>query len=413
MKQYLLIIIVWLACINTSAQQTIQLKLSSKISQSNAPVVVQLHKYGSVKSAVVEIDGVETPCQLDDLDKDGIMDELCFMTDIAEKTIQTASITLYHHGKPRVYPAKTYAEIVLRNPKVKEKNKHDIYLSSITIDKETGNPYQVLHHHGIAFENELFAMRIYMDKRQTIDLYGKFHKRLELRETQFYTSEAQKALGYGDDVLWVGNTFGLGALRGWDGTTPTMLDDVENRTQRILSKGPIRTVVEVEDAGWTIAPGTEPVNMTLRYTLYAGRRDFDVDVTFNRDMSATEFSSGIINVKNSEELGDNDGLRGCWGADWPTSDTINGKRETVGLGIYVPREYRVKEMPANKDNYCTVIKPVGNHIRYHLTYTSANESFGYHSAREWRNYLKAWKRKIDYPILVCEEQSAKPLTAVQ
>ena len=137
MKQYLLIIIVWLACINTSAQQTIQLKLSSKISQSNAPVVVQLHKYGSVKSAVVEIDGVETPCQLDDLDKDGIMDELCFMTDIAEKTIQTASITLYHHGKPRVYPAKTYAEIVLRNPKVKEKNKHDIYLSSITIEKET------------------------------------------------------------------------------------------------------------------------------------------------------------------------------------------------------------------------------------------------------------------------------------
>lgn len=413
MKQYLLTIAAYLICMNTSAQQTIQLNLSSNITQSNAPVVLQLNQYGPVRSALVEINGVETPCQLDDLDKDGVMDELCFMTDIAEKTKQTVSITLYYSGKPRVYPPKTYAEIVLRNPKIKEKNKQDIYLSSITIDKQTGNPYNVLHHHGIAFENELIAMRIYMDKRQTIDLYGKFHKGLELRETQFYTSEEQKAKGYGDDVLWVGNTFGLGALRGWNGTTPTMLEDVDHRTQRILSQGPIRTIVEVEDAGWTIAPGTEPVNMTLRYTLYAGHRDFDVDVTFNRDMSAAEFSSGVINIKKSIELGDGDGLRGCWGTDWPTSDTINGKRETVGLGIYVPRKYRVKEMPADKDNYCTIIKPIGNHIRYHLAYTSANEEFGYHSAKEWMDYMKEWRKKKDNPILVCEEKSAQSLTTIQ
>ena len=44
-------------------------------------------------------------------------------------------------------------------------------------------------------------MRIYMDKRQTIDLYGKFHKGLELEQTQFYTSKEQKAQGYGADVL--------------------------------------------------------------------------------------------------------------------------------------------------------------------------------------------------------------------
>ncbi|MGI6242591.1 MAG: DUF4861 domain-containing protein [Prevotella sp.] len=403
MKRNLLIIAVCLACMETMAQKTIHLNLFSNIAQPNAPVVLQLGDYGIVKSAIVMIDNKEIPCQLDDLDKDGTMDELCFITDMAEKTTQTASITLYNKGKPRKYPTKTYAEIVLRNPKIKEKNKQDIYLSSITIDKETTNPYNVLHHHGIAFENDMIAMRIYMDKRQTIDLYGKFHKGLELKETQFYTSEAQKAQGYGDDVLWVGNTFGLGALRGWNGTTPTMLDDVEHRTHRIVAQGPVRTIIEVEDADWTIAPGIEPVNMTLRYTLYAGHRDFDVDVTFNRDMSTVEFSTGVINVKNSIELRDGKGLRGCWGTDWPSADTINGKRETVGLGIYVPRKYRVKEMPANKDNYCTVIKPIDNHIYYSLAYTSANENFGFHSAEEWMDYLKAWKKRKDNPILVSKE----------
>lgn len=402
MKRNLLLIAASMGFATMSAQQVINLTLSSKVTHPNAPIVMKLADYGVVKSALVTIDGVEIPCQLDDLNKDGRMDELSFVADVTKNNNTKATITLFDNGKPREYKPMTYAEIVLRSG-AKEKNKQNIYLSAITIDKQTVKPYNVLHHHGVAFENEMIAMRIYMDHRQTIDLYGKFHKGLELKETQFYTSKEQKAQGYGDDVLWVGNSFGLGALRGWNGSEPTMLDDVQHRTHRILAQGPIRTIVEVEDMAWTISPGTEPVNMTLRYTLYTGHRDFDVDVAFNRDMSKQQFSTGIINVKNSLDLSDRDGIRGCWGTDWPSADTINWKRETVGLGIYIPKVYRVREMPADKDNYCTVLKPVGNTIHYNLTYTSANEEFGYHSAKEWNGYLKEWKKRKENPVVVRKE----------
>lgn len=402
MKRNLLLIAASMGFATMSAQQVINLTLSSKVTHSNAPIVMKLADYGVVKSALVTIDGVEIPCQLDDLNKDGRMDELSFVVDVTKNKNTKATITLSDNGKPREYKPMTYAEIVLRSG-AKEKNKQNIYLSAITIDKQTVKPYNVLHHHGVAFENEMIAMRIYMDHRQTIDLYGKFHKGLELKETQFYTSKEQKAQGYGDDVLWVGNSFGLGALRGWNGSEPTMLDDVQHRTHRILAQGPVRTIVEVEDMAWTISPGTEPVNMTLRYTLYTGHRDFDVDVAFNRDMSKQQFSTGIINVKNSIDLSDRDGMRGCWGTDWPSTDTINWKRETVGLGIYIPKVYRVREMPADKDNYCTVLKPVGNTIHYNLTYTSANEEFGYHSAKEWNGYLKEWKKRKENPVVVRKE----------
>lgn len=402
MKRNLLLIAASMGFATMSAQQVINLTLSSKVTHPNAPIVMKLADYGVVKSALVTIDGVEIPCQLDDLNKDGRMDELSFIADVTKNNNTKATITLSDNGKPREYKPMTYAEIVLRSG-AKEKNKQNIYLSAITIDKQTVKPYNVLHHHGVAFENEMIAMRIYMDHRQTIDLYGKSHKGLELKETQFYTSKEQKAQGYGDDVLWVGNSFGLGALRGWNGSEPTMLDDVQHRTHRILAQGPVRTIVEVEDMAWTISPGTEPVNMTLRYTLYTGHRDFDVDVAFNRDMSKQQFSTGIINVKNSLDLSDRDGIRGCWGTDWPSTDTINWKRETVGLGIYIPKVYRVKEMPADKDNYCTVLKPVGNTIHYNLTYTSANEEFGYHSAKEWNGYLKEWKKRKENPVVVRQE----------
>lgn len=391
------------AC-QANAQVTIQLQLTNptKMERTDAPVVVNLSEYNDVRSAMVTIDGVEQPCQLDDLDQDGRFDELAFVTDFTKKQKKDAIVTLFNNGEPRQYAPRTYAEMVMRNSKVKEKNKHDIYISSITVDKETANSnsYNILHHHGVAFESELIALRIYLDQRQTLDLYGKFHEGLELKETQFYTSDEQKQQGYGDDVLWVGNTFGLGAMRGWDGTAPTLLSDYQRRTQRILATGPVRTIVEVKDDGWRVTPTALPVNMTIRYTLYGGHRDIDVDVTFNRNVPDLQFSTGIINVKNSEEFSDKDGLRACWGTDWPATDTLKWKRETVGLVIYMPAKYRVKEMEANTDNYAYVVKADGNKIHYSLSYTSDNEDFGYHSAKTWFDFVKLWRKQLEAPIEV-------------
>ncbi len=382
------------------AQKVIHLSISSDMAQEQAPVAIDMRPYENVRSATVSINGKEVPCQLDDLNDDGRYDELAFLTDIGKGETQQATVCLSANEEDTPYAARTYAEIVLRNPKVKEKNRHDIYLSAITIDAATRQPYTVLHHHGVAFENELIAMRIYMDERQTIDLYGKYHKGLELHDTQFYTSAAQKAQSYGDDILWVGNTFGLGALRGWDGKQPTMVSPVRQRSQRIVCSGPVRTIVEMADHGWAYPPDSVPVNMTLRYTLYAGHRDFAVEAHFNRDLRETLFSTGIINIKGSEEYTDHDGLRGCWGCDWPATDTVNWKRETVGMGIYIPRKYRDMEWAANKDNYTFTLKPAGRSLHYYLAYTSDNEDFGYHNSQSWFGFLKDWKKRLLHPLKV-------------
>ena len=251
------------------------------------------------------------------------------------------------------------------------------------------------------FESELNGIRIYFDQRQTIDLYGKYQKRLELEATQFYTSKEQKAEGYGDDVLWVGNTFGLGAFRGWDGQQPTMIAPVRSRTQRVISYGPLRTIVEVFDRGWKADKDKAALNMTIRYTQYAGHRDTDVDVFFDKNVAGYTFSTGIINVKDSEEFSDKKGLRACWGCDWPSSDHENFKPETVGLGIWIPRQYIKSEEPSNKDNYAFVLRTDDNHLSYKIIYCSDNETFGYHSAQEWFGFLQNWKAlEIEQPVKI-------------
>lgn len=385
------------------AQKTFYVNVvnQSQTERKAVPVVLQLSKYGiDVKSALVKKDGIEIPTQLDDLNSDGRYDELCFMTDMEKRSKQTFCVELSETGNPRAYQPQVYAEMMMSNKKIKSNNKQDLYISSLTVDNGT-NPYWMLHHHGPAFENDMVAYRIYFDHRQTVDIYGKYHKGLELKETQFYPDNEQKAAGFGDDVLWVGETFGLGALRGWDGAAPAMLKDVDHRTLRLISRGPLRTIVEVIDEGWnTMNPGKPKIDMNIRYTLYTGRRDCFVDVKFDRPVPEYQFATGIINVKNSVEMSDKKGLRGCWGTDWPVSekDSVGHKRETVGLGICIPVGNIINELPANKDNYPYVIGNATDELHYNITFCSDNETFGFHSDKEWFEYLKEWKKELEKPV---------------
>ena len=373
------------------AQRVITVSVTNPMDayRADQPVLISLSDYGYVSRAIVTCDSSEIPCQLDDLNQDDTFDELCFLANLHGKEKKQYQVALYSDPKlqPAQYPARVYAELLLRNDKIKDKNKHNNYIQSITARGDCADSYHAVHHHGVAFESELNGIRIYFDKRQTLDLYGKFQKRLELQATQFYTSEEQKAEGYGDDVLWVGNTFGLGAFRGWDGSQPTMIDPVASRTQRIISYGPLRTIVEVVDKDWSYL---SPLNVTLRYIQYAGHRDTDVEVYFTKpyvNMRDYQFSTGLVNLKESQEYSDHSGLRGSWG-------------QAVGLGILIPKQYIISEQPANADTYAFVIGTDSNIIKYKVTYTSDTESFGYHSAHDWFNHLQQWRQEVLQPVKV-------------
>ena len=403
MKKILSIVLLCALTLTGNAQRTVQISVINTLKdfREAVPVVLNLHEYGNnVKSAMVSYKGKEVACQLDDLDGDDIFDELIFLTDLGKKETKTFQIEFSNEGEPKQYEPQVYVEMMLSNKKVKESNKQDLYISQLTVENGT-NAYWMIHHHGAAFESKKVAYRIYFDHRQTVDIYGKYHQGLELKDTQFYPDQQQKDAGYGDDVLWVGSTFGVGALRGWNGKEPTMLEDVNHRTQRIVARGPLRTIVEVIDDGWK-QNDLPRIKMTTRYTLYAGHRDCMVDVRFNRAVPEHQCATGIINVKNSTAYSDGKGLRGCWGTDWPVSekDSAGHKRETVGLGICIPEQYINKELPANKDNYGFVIVTNDDELHYAISFCSDNEDFGFHSDKEWFEHLKKWKRELESPVVI-------------
>ena len=379
------------------AEKEITIEVQNKWSKakSNEPIVIKLDELQvdfPVKSAIVWDGTIEIPSQLDDLNGDRKADELAFVADIPANSSKTFRLSLSTRKTDKKYPSQVYAEMLISD----KKGKH-VPITSLTIPG-TSNVYNQLHHHGPAFESELVAYRIYFDQKQTVDIYGKFNKGFEIEACGFYPNDEQLAKGFGDDVLRVSGSCGVGALKGWNGKKAVHIEPVSHRTERILAYGPIRTIVEVEANNWTYQ-GSE-LNMINRYTLYAGHRDVRVDVFFEEPLKKEVFCTGVQDIKGSDSFSDHKGLIACWGTDWPVNDTVKYAKETVGLATCIPQKYVVDEVK-DKPNYLYTISAEGKkHFTYQITFTSMKETFGYKTKEAWFAYVQEWKKELEHPCII-------------
>lgn len=362
------------------------------------PVVLSLKDYPvpfDVRSAVVKDGEKVIASQLDDLDQDGKYDELVFVADLEASSSRMHEIELSSESTKNTYPSRVYAEMLLRG----NEGKHQPVTSLTT--PGNSDVYNLLHHHGPAFESELVAYRIYFDKKQTVDIYGKFNKGLEIEESQFYPTDEQLARGFGDDVLRVSGSAGLGTLKGWDGTKAVHIDAVGTRTESILATGPVRSVVDVTVKDWDYQGSL--LTMKIRYLLYAGHRDCEVQVCFDKPLGKETFAVGIQNIKESVAFSDKKGLIACWGTDWPVNDTIKYAKETVGLALTLPEDIVVKQIN-DKQNYLYTIQATGKSgFSYHVSFTSMKETFGYKTAEDWFAFVRKWKKEVQTTPVVKQE----------
>lgn len=393
--------------VTNAETKTIKLKLTNPldVKRSDVPVVVSLRDVQfNVVDAVVKDGDREVSSQIDDLDRNLRNDELAFVIDMEAKGKKTLTVELYSDKQAeRNYPRRTYGDMIVRDFKTKKKNKFPGYIHSLSAP-EGVDVFHLLHHHGADFESELVAYRVYFDERQTYDLYGKYNKQLELQTSQFYPDDEQLAAGYGDDVLWAGQTVGLGALRGWDGQKPTMVSPVKSRGQRMVASGPVRTIVELTDEGWQL--GGQTFNIRQNVIIYAGHRDCEVQVYQDAPVKEVQFATGVINL-NGKMYSDHKGLVGDWGGNWPNGakDSIAGKPKiVVGLAVNVPEKYVISEPANQKDQFLYTLGMKGSdRLTYNMAFTCDKETFGFKDAKEWFAWMKQWKKELDNPVKVTVE----------
>ena len=373
----------------------------SNILRENEPVVI---RYADVKKELLDYMGgyitvyegnIEICSQQDDLDSDGVWDELVFLTDLRPKEKKTfvLHVNATTDGKLQDCPKEVNAQMFFNNP---DRSIKPTFEASSTAD----NMYNRMYHHGPAWESDKIGYRLYFDKKTTVDVYGKKKYRLELADTKWYPTDEQLANQYGDDILWVGSSVGVGTLKGWDGKEATHIDPMNKRTARIVVNGNLRTVVDMAVEGWQYQG--QSLDVTARYIQYARHRDMIAQVIIGEPAARGHliFCTGVQKVRQSQTYNDNDGLIALWGTEYPTPDTLKYARETFGLGVVVPKKSMEKHA-IDPLNHLIVIKNNKQQvIEYYISAASLKEENGFKTSDEFFAYMQDVKQIVCNPVKI-------------
>jgi unsaturated chondroitin disaccharide hydrolase len=277
-------------------------------------VIVTTSDAATLEEDARTLQTIELPSQADDLDGDNKYDELAFQIELKPK--QTRIVTIAYGDTTTIqrlrsdYPKRTAAKFTM---------KFD----------------------GLAWESEASAWRVYFDKRNAIDFYGKRRPGLylEMFGSPEYVYNLESPLGR--DIYRIGDAIGIGAVAALVDGKVVKVADVANRSWRIISAGPVRVIVELSYKGWKVAG--RDVNLTSRMTQWAGKHGFEHRITVENADGLT-LVTGVVHhaglqEKTLEASAEDPALvRAWWGPqvveEGPTATSIhNLPDQNLGLAI--------------------------------------------------------------------------------
>lgn len=305
------------------------------------------------ESVKVTAAGEEIPSQLDKC-----LAEAAFVADV--EGVKEFEVIFSEKPSTTEYEARTNAQMWWKTG-----DEANPYEEKDTLYSFKDDMYRKLHHHGPAIESEWGAYRVYFDKKQTIDTYGKKRGQLELRESMWYSTPEQLEAGFGHDNLRVFGSIGVGVLKGWDPEKGMIhITDFKRREARVLAKGPVRAIMEMAVEGWNYC-GKE-LNMTSRYTIYAGHSDVVVENFIEGEFEGLTFVTGVMKMLDTQSIKEERAVAQI-GCDHPENDYEKWPKETVALAVALPEEVEILSAEDDKLSYLYQLTPnAEGEICYHF-----------------------------------------------
>ena len=288
----------------------------------------------------------ELPSQVDDLDGDNKADELAFQIDL--KPHQTRIVSITYGDADRIFR--------LRDDYPKQTDA--LFATKIQ---------------GPGWESEFNAWRIYFDPRNAIDLYGKRRRTLQLE--RFATPEYpyHDDSPDGRDIYDIGNALGIGSVGAWVDGKLVKVADVDKRSWRVISAGPVRAMVELTYEGWKV--GGKSVTLHSRFTQWAGDRGFIHTITAT-GADDLVFATGVPLKQSAPAVHSDKGSSTAWLATWGEQVVAPGAKATeelkdTNLGLVIVVAPTVSATP-NEDS--------SNHL---LTFTLQGGAASWYTAAAW------------------------------
>lgn len=219
-------------------------------------------KQGDAVVAVKE-DGTILPSQNDDIDGDGIWDELAFLVDVNAKSSENITFKIVAPEELTKFPQKT-------NVRFGEKNEpyNEIESARRLASDDSPAIQAIFQMEGPAWENDIVGFRNYYDARNGIDIYGKKTNKMVLDNVGIRGQKYHELDSWGMDILKVGNSLGAGAIAIKIGDELFRVGPCEEGNYRLITEGPVRAMFELSFKGFKA--GERSYDIVHRITINAG-----------------------------------------------------------------------------------------------------------------------------------------------
>lgn len=268
------------------------------------------------------------PQQLDDINGDGIWDELAALIDIDANETKKLELTIATDSYPEF---KTRTNIYLGV----DYNRSD---SFVEVSEELRHPdnianvYPMMYQmEGPAWENDKVGFRNYFDSRNGKDIFGKTTSAMTLHSTGSKGQNYHKLDEWGMDILKVANSLGAGGAALCWGDSLIRLGNTPSARFKIITEGPIRSVFEITHNGWQTPIGN--LNVTERITIWAGQYAFHEELIVY-PTSPVNWIVGFVN-KHVKDMVEEKWKGGHYIA---TYDNQSENSDQLGMAIIAPQD---------------------------------------------------------------------------
>lgn len=282
--------------------------------------------------------------QLDDVDGDNKWDELFFVTNLPAGGQE--NFNLKWSSSETVFGKRTSVRFGVRQtrPDIVQPAISDTFYA----DQLPGIiGYQHYQTDGPTWENDKVGFRLYLDGRNSIDVFGK--------KVSYMTPEDVGIGGdgmtennysvmkdWGTDILGVGNSVGIGgisliikdSLVRLGVTEQDSSNNVDSTIFKILSEGPVRSIMQYTYKNWR--PADRAYLVQTNTSIWPGMYAFNNSVSFNHLKGDEVLVVGLVNSNTDKKL--TEIIHDKWVVLLTHDKQSVNKEWWLGLALILPKE---------------------------------------------------------------------------
>jgi hypothetical protein len=349
-------------------------------------------------AAVVLYKGRELASQAVDENGDGHTDRFIFLSDFKAGDARAFVLRYAADGvKTRPYPRRTQAELSRKTggrfvKRVYEGGTFE-NVRFLRVPPEHTDHSFFIRYEGPGWESDRVGYRFYLDWRNAIDMFGKKTPDMVLQDVGQDGFDSYHAMSdWGQDILKVGESLGLGTLGMWVKGKAERVAVTDSVFCEITSNGPVSSSIRTLYSGWKI--DGQKYRLTSDLSIAAGERLTKHAITISGN--PPNLCTGIVRMDSTVAL--NGPTEGGWSylATWGKQSLAG---DSLGLAVFFRNGDHVTTAE-DKHSRVIVLKPKDGELTYYLAGCWAQEPGGIRTLDAFRIWLDRTVERLDAPLQV-------------